>query len=132
MPEREDALRIQRLTLAGTIGFAMAQKAVDILVRYLDWEQLTRARSYGSASFDCEIPAPDGAVFGAILETVSNCLGGVSDDRPPDECRRDALLQLLDLAALASGVRRQAVLGDGALSAGADIDLRIAYQALPS
>ena len=131
MPEREDALRIQRLTLAGTIGFAMAQKAVDILVRYLDWEQLTRARSHGSASFDCEIPAPDGAVFGAILETVSNCLGA-SDDRPLDECRRDALLQVVDLAALASGVRRQAVLGDVDLSAGADIDLHIAYQAPPS
>jgi hypothetical protein len=101
--EEENAATFRHVMAAGTLGLAMAGKAVEIFDQYLDREQLTRVNTDGTVDFDCRIPAPDGPVFTAILEAANECRG-VFDDRPPDERRWDALLQLIDLAAFAAGI----------------------------
>jgi hypothetical protein len=68
--EEENAETFRRVMAAGTLGLAMAEKAVEILDRYLDREQLTRVNTDGTVDFDCRIPAPDGPVFTAILEAA--------------------------------------------------------------
>jgi len=103
-PAEEDTLTFRQVMAAGTLGLAMAEKAVEIFDQYLDREQLTRVNTDGTVHFDCRIPAPDGAVFTAILEAATECRG-VFDDRPPEERRLDALLQLIDLAAFAAGIK---------------------------
>ena len=100
--DAENKLRMQRVMLAGTLGLAMAQRAAEIFSRHVDREQLTRVGPNGTVDFDCTIPAPEGAVFTEILEAANGCLG-VFDRRPPAERRWDALLQILDLAVLATG-----------------------------
>jgi hypothetical protein len=102
-PVEEDTLPFRQVMAAGTLGLAMAGKAVEIFDQYLDREQLTRVNTDGTVHFDCCIPAPDGAVFTAILEAATECRG-VFDDRPPEQRRLDALLQLIDLAAFAAGI----------------------------
>jgi hypothetical protein len=102
-PAEEDTLTFRQVMAAGTLGLAMAGKAVEIFDQYLDREQLTKVNTEGTVHFDCRIPAPDGPVFTAILEAVIECRG-VFDDRPPEERRWDALLQLIDLAAFAAGI----------------------------
>ncbi len=69
----------------------------------MDLTQLTKVRPNGLVDFEHRIPAPDGAIFASILEAANGCLG-VFDDRPPDQRRWDALLQLLDLAQLITGL----------------------------
>jgi hypothetical protein len=101
--EEENAAIFRRVMAAGTLGLAMAGKAVEIFDQYLDREQLTRVNTDGTVDFDCRIPAPDGPVFTAILEAANECRG-VFDDRPPEERRWDALLQLIDLAAFAADI----------------------------
>lgn len=100
--DAENKLRMQRVMLAGTLGLAMAQRAAEIFSRHVDPEQLTSVGPNGTVDFDCTIPAPEGAVFTEILEAANGCLG-VFDRRPPAERRWDALLQILDLAVLATG-----------------------------
>jgi len=101
--EEENAATFRRVMAAGTLGLAMAEKAVEIFDQYLDREQLTRVNTDGTVDFDCRIPGPDGPVFTAILEAANECRG-VFDDRAPEERRWDALLQLIDLAAFAADV----------------------------
>jgi hypothetical protein len=101
--EEENAAAFQRLMAAGTLGLAMAGKAVEILDQYLDREQLNRINTDGTVDFDCRIPGPDGPVFTAILEAANGCRA-TFDDRPREERRWDALLQLIDLAAFAADV----------------------------
>lgn len=104
--EEEKALALRQVMAAATLGLAMAEKAVAILNRHLDRQQLTTVNRHGTVDFDCRIPAPDGAVFTAILE-AANEYRGLVDDRPPEERRWDALLQLIDLAAFANGIESQ-------------------------
>jgi len=101
-PAEEDVQTIRQVMAAATLGLAMARKAIEIFDQYLEREQLTRVNAHGTVDFDCRIPAPDGAVFAAILEAANECRG-VFDDRPPAERRWDALLQLRELAAFAAG-----------------------------
>jgi hypothetical protein len=105
-PEEETALAFRQAMAAGTLGLAMAAKAVVILDRHLDRSQLSRVNAKGTVDFDCRIPAPDGPVFTAILEAAVQCRG-VFDHRPPDERRWDALLELIDLACLTVGIKSQ-------------------------
>ena len=84
--------------MAETLGLAMARRAADILDRHRD--MLTRAAPADPAAF-----AADDAIFTAVLDAASECLGRV-DGRPAgswstDERWCDALLQLLQLAQLA-------------------------------
>jgi hypothetical protein len=103
LAEAEQARAFGLVMAAGTLGLALAGKAIEILGRHLDCEQLTRVNAQGTVDFECRIPAPDGPVFTAILEAANNCLG-VFDHRPPDDRRWDALQQLMDLAALGPGI----------------------------
>jgi hypothetical protein len=103
LAEEGQVRTLRQVMGAGTLGLAMAAKAVEILDRHLDREQLSRVNANGTVDFDCRIPAPDGAVFTAILEAANDCRG-VFDDRPPDMRRWDALTDLMDLAALGLGV----------------------------
>jgi hypothetical protein len=103
LAEVEQARTLRQVMAAGTLGLAMAGKAVVILDQYLDREQLSQVNANGTVDFDCHIPAPDGAVFTAILEAANECRG-VFDDRPPDMRRWDALKDLMDLAALGLGI----------------------------
>jgi hypothetical protein len=103
LAEAEQARAFGLVMAAGTLGLALAGKAIEILGRHLDCEQLTRVNAQGTVDFECRIPAPDGPVFTAILEAANNCLG-VFDHRPPDDRRWDALQQLMDLAALGHGI----------------------------
>jgi hypothetical protein len=103
LAEEEQARTVRQVRGAGALGLAMAGKAVEILDRYLDREQLTRVSADGTVDFDCHIPAPDGAVFTAILEAANDCRG-IFDDRPPDMRRWDALIDLMDLASFGLGI----------------------------
>jgi hypothetical protein len=102
MSDHDGVLIMQRLLLAGTLGLAVARKAAAILdgepgsgdplmpvPQVLDGQQAADAGSH------------DGAVLRAILDAANDCLG-YFDDRPPGERWRDALLNLLDLAAFAA------------------------------
>jgi hypothetical protein len=103
LAEEEQARTLRQVMGAGKLGLAMAAKAVEILDRHLDREQLSRVNANGTVDFDCRIPAPDGAVFAAILKAANDCRG-VFDDRPPDMRRWDTLRDLIDLAAFGLGV----------------------------
>jgi hypothetical protein len=101
MTNHNGVLMMQRLLLAGTLGLALARKAAAILdgepasgdllapVPVLDGQRAPDPRSQ------------DGAVLRAILDAANESLGHF-DDRPPAERWCDALLHLLDLAALAA------------------------------
>jgi hypothetical protein len=98
MTNHNGVLMMQRLLLAGTLGFAVAQKAAAILdgepasadsLQLLNEQQVAGPRSH------------DGAVLRAIMDAANDCLGHF-DDRPPGERWCDALLHLLDLAAFAN------------------------------
>jgi cytochrome P450 len=86
-PARRPVLRAEML------GLAMARRAADILDRHRD--MLTRAAPADPAAF-----AADDAIFTAVLDAASECLGRV-DSRPADDRWCDALLQLLQLARFA-------------------------------
>jgi len=83
---------------AETLGLAMARRAADILDRHRD--MLTRAAP-GPASLDHGVLAADDAIFTAVLDAASDCLGRF-DRRPADDRWCDALLQLLQLARFAA------------------------------
>jgi len=94
-----DATGPQHLLLAETLGLAMARRAADILDRH-------RAALAGGGP---AVPAPeedddqfafDNAIFTAVLDAASECLGRF-DTRPADDRWCDALLQVINLAQLA-------------------------------
>jgi hypothetical protein len=88
---------MQRVLMAETLGLAMARRAADILDRHRD--VLARAAP-GATALDPAEFAADDAIFTAVLDAASECLGHV-DARPADDRWCDALLQLLQLAQLA-------------------------------
>jgi hypothetical protein len=113
---------MQHLLLAEILGLAMARRAADILDRHR--AALTDAPSGasgapgeagsgepgsgepGSAGLtgqpdDAQF-ALDNAIFTAVLDAANECLGQF-DARPSDERWCDALLQLIQLAQVASG-----------------------------
>jgi hypothetical protein len=81
------------LLLAETLGLAMARRAADILERHR--HELTPATPADDPAF-----AADDAIFTAVLDAATDCLGsfdaGLAEDR---WC--DALVHLLLLARLA-------------------------------
>ena len=95
--------------MAEMLGLAMARRAADILDRHRD--MLTRAAAVDPAAL-----AADDAIFTAVLDAASDCLGRFggrfggrptddrsADDRLADDRWCDALLQLLQLAQFAAG-----------------------------
>jgi hypothetical protein len=84
---------LRPVLMAETLGLAMARRAADILDRHRD--MLTRAATVDPAAL-----AADDAIFTAVLDAASECLGRV-DGRPADDRWCDALLQLLQLARFA-------------------------------
>jgi len=81
--------------MAEMLGLAMARRAADILDRHRDMLA-------GAAPADPAALAADDAIFTAVLDAASDCLGRFddrpADDRPADDRWCDALLQLLQLA----------------------------------
>jgi hypothetical protein len=106
---------MQHLLLAEILGLAMARRAADILDRHR--AALMRAPGGGAAEAsrsgetgaagqldeadDAQF-ALDNAIFTAVLDAANECLGQF-DARPSDERWCDALLQLIQLAQVASG-----------------------------
>jgi hypothetical protein len=90
------ALGTQHLMLAQTLGFAMAQRAAEILDRH----RATLANAASGAGQDLAQFAADDAIFTAVLDAANECLGRF-DARPADDRWCDALLQLLQLAQVA-------------------------------
>jgi hypothetical protein len=118
---------MQHLLLAEILGLAMARRAADILDRHR--AALMRAPGGGTAEAgrsgetgetgetgaageageagqldeadDAQF-ALDNAIFTAVLDAANECLGQF-DARPSDERWCDALLQLIQLAQVASG-----------------------------
>ena len=100
---------MQHLLLAEILGLAMARRAADILDRHR--EALTGAPGGASGETsgagrpeeadDAQF-ALDNAIFTAVLDAANECLGEF-DARPSDERWCDALLQLIQLAQVASG-----------------------------
>jgi len=106
---------MQHLLLAEILGLAMARRAADILDRHR--AALMRAPAGGAAEAgrsgetgaagqldeadDAQF-ALDNAIFTAVLDAANECLGQF-DARPSDERWCDALLQLIQLAQVASG-----------------------------
>ena len=91
-----DASGPQHLLLAETLGLAMARRASDILDRHrAALAGGGTARQADDAQF-----AVDNAVFTAVLDAASECLGRF-DARPADDRWCDALLQVIHLARLA-------------------------------
>ena len=95
-----DATGPQHLLLAETLGLAMARRAADILDRH-------RAALAGGGGPSAAVPqqdddqfAFDNAVFTAVLDAASECLGRF-DARTADDRWCDALLQVINLAQLA-------------------------------
>ncbi len=95
----------QHLLLAETIGLVMARRAADILDRHR--AALVGGAAVGGASVggadaatDDEQFAADNAIFTAVLDATNECLGRF-DGRPAHDRWCDALLQLIQLAALA-------------------------------
>jgi hypothetical protein len=95
-----DASGPQHLLLAETLGLAMARRAADILDRH----RAALARGGGPAATapgeDDDQFAFDNAIFTAVLDAASECLGRF-DTRPADDRWCDALLQVINLAQLA-------------------------------
>ena len=90
----------QHLLLAETIGLAMARRAADILDRHRAALASGAAVGAAEAVADDEQFAADNAIFTAVLDATNECLGRF-DGRPADDRWCDALLQLIQLAALA-------------------------------
>jgi hypothetical protein len=89
-----DASGSQHLLLAETLGLAMARRACDILDRH-------RAALMSGGEDDDDQFTFDNAIFTAVLDAASECLGRF-DTRPGDDRWGDALLQVINLARLAS------------------------------
>lgn len=92
------AERTSYLRLAETLGLAMARRAADILERHR--ETLRRAAP-GDAAADAAQFAADDAIFTAVLDATSECLGRY-DTRPAEDRWCDALLELILLARFAA------------------------------
>jgi hypothetical protein len=101
----------QHLLLAETLGLAMARRAADILDRHR--LALTGgpsgasgapgpSGSGGAAADDDAQFAADNAIFTAVLDAATECLGRF-DARPADDRWCDALLQVIHLGQLSSG-----------------------------
>ena len=108
-----DAAGPQHLLLAERLGLAMARRAWDILERHRaaltdDGEPAAVTGSGGagpdgSAAEDDDAQfAADNAVFTAVLDAASECLGHF-DPRPAEDRWCDALLQVILLARLPPG-----------------------------
>jgi hypothetical protein len=96
-----DATGPQHLLLAETLGLAMARRASDILDRHR--AALARGGAGPAATApedDDDQFAFDNAIFTAVLDAASECLGRL-DTRPADDRWCDALLQVINLAQLA-------------------------------
>ncbi|HEX4089616.1 MAG TPA: hypothetical protein VHZ33_12930 [Trebonia sp.] len=100
---------MQHLLLAEILGLAMARRAADILDRHRAALMSAPAGggrpggsgALGQAEADDHQFALDNAVFTAVLDAANECLGQF-DARPSDERWCDALLQLIQLAQVAS------------------------------
>ena len=105
---------MQHLLLAEILGLAMARRAADILDRHraalmgAPGGGTVEAAGSGEAgpvgqldeADDAQF-ALDNAIFTAVLDAANECLGQF-DARPSDERWCDALLQLIQLAQVAS------------------------------
>jgi hypothetical protein len=105
---------MQHLLLAEILGLAMARRAADILDRH----RAALMSAPGGGNGEPGAPGPagppdeaddaqfalDNAIFTAVLDAANECLGQF-DARPSDERWCDALLQLIQLAQVASGPR---------------------------
>jgi hypothetical protein len=100
-----DASGSQHLLLAETLGLAMARRACEILDRHraalMSGSGAARADAAGAAGDDDDQFAFDNAIFSAVLDAASECLGRL-DTRPGDDRWCDALLQVINLARLAA------------------------------
>jgi hypothetical protein len=85
---------VQRVLMAETLGLAMARRAADILDRHRD---VAARAAAGVTALDPAEFAADDAIFTAVLDAASECLGHF-DTRPAADRWCDALLQLLQLA----------------------------------
>jgi hypothetical protein len=108
---------MQHLLLAEILGLAMARRAADILDRHraalMGAPGGGRGGSGGTGETgkagtagqpdeaDDDQFALDNAIFTAVLDAANECLGQF-DARPSDERWCDALLQLIQLAQVAS------------------------------
>ena len=109
---------MQHLLLAEILGLAMARRAADILDRHRAALMSAPAGGSGEVGDVGEVGAADrpeeaddaqfaldNAIFTAVLDAANECLGQF-DARPSDERWCDALLQLIQLAQVASGHAR--------------------------
>ena len=101
-----DATGPQHLLLAETLGLAMARRACDILDRHRaalasGSDGAARDGEPGAAGNDDDQFAVDNAVFTAVLDAASECLGRF-DTRTADDRWCDALLQIIYLAQLSA------------------------------
>jgi hypothetical protein len=96
----------QHLLLAETLGLAMARRASDILERHraalADGGPATGGVARES---DDDQFVVDNAIFSAVLDAANECLGRF-DTRPADDRWCDALLQIINLAQLATLTQR--------------------------
>jgi hypothetical protein len=105
-----DASGPQHLLLAETLGLAMARRAADILDRHRAALASggTGVAGPGAAGAvpedDDDQFAFDNAIFTAVLDAASECLGRF-DTRTADDRWCDALLQVINLAELAELTR---------------------------
>jgi hypothetical protein len=105
---------MQHLLLAEILGLAMARRAADILDRHRaalmgapaggsggsGQRGETRPGGLPEEADDAQF-ALDNAIFTAVLDAANECLGQF-DARPSDERWCDALLQLIQLAQVAT------------------------------
>jgi hypothetical protein len=95
-----DASVSRHLLLAETLGLAMARRACDILDRHRAALASGGDGEAGAAGNDDQF-AVDNAVFTAVLDAASECLGRF-DTRTADDRWCDALLQVINLGRLAA------------------------------
>ena len=110
----------QHLLLAEILGLAMARRAADILDRHRAALMGAPAGGPGEAgpgAADDAQFAFDNAIFTAVLDAANECLGQF-DARPSDERWCDALLQLIQLAQVASGQAGPGQSGPGQTGSG--------------
>jgi hypothetical protein len=97
-----DASGTRHLLLAETLGLAMARRAADILERHRAALASGGTGGGGTAPEDDDDQfALDNAIFTAVLDAASECLGRF-DTRAADDRWCDALLQVIYLAQLAT------------------------------
>ncbi|HVT68216.1 MAG TPA: hypothetical protein VHF26_10735 [Trebonia sp.] len=87
------------LVLAETLGLAMARRAAEILERHQTALSIGVPRPGTALSGEDEFAA-DNAVFTAVLDAASECLGRFDarlDAQAADDRWCDALLQLIEL-----------------------------------